>query len=108
MAKEKTIDDVFEAIEQLAITTKKGFDGVDERFNTIDERFNDVDVRFNIIEKNLFAIDSKIESIDKRLESIEQTLGPLVQVSGAMQHEIRELNLRVSKLEHKAGLTTVK
>jgi len=108
MAKEKTIDDVFEAIEQLAITTKKGFDGVDQRFKEVDERFNDIESDLATFKKEtestLFSMNSKLETIDNRLDAIDKTLGPLVQISGAMQTEIRSLNLRVSRLEHEAGL----
>jgi len=129
--KEKTINDLFKIVEKnsssmeslvktvdhLAAITKKGFDNTVDKddFNDLrshmyefkDEMYDlkdDMTSFKNATKIALYSMDSKIESIDKRLDAIDKTLGPLVQISSAMQTEIRSLNLRVGKLEHKAGL----
>jgi hypothetical protein len=106
---EKNIKDLFKAVDFLAVITKKGFDNsvAKEDFKAFKEKIYDFKDEMTSFKKvggiTLFSIDGKLEMVDKRLKKIEDTLGPLVQISGAMQTEIRSLNLRVSKLEHKAG-----
>lgn len=73
-------------LEDLAIITQKGFDGVDkridklkseidERFDTVDERFNKVEERLDRIENILIARhDREIELLRDRILEIETKL----------------------------------
>ena len=92
---------VLGAIEQLAIMTKRGFD------NTIGRsEFNEFREEFNAFRKDtvpvLFSLDSQLNSLDARMKNVEESLEPLLTGYRIMQSEIRDLNKRVDKLEHKA------
>jgi len=94
--KEYSTKDVIDSIDSLAVMTKKGFD----KMVTKDE-FEDYKDEIGM---TLYNIDSKLRTVDERLDAIEKTMGPLVRISGIMQNEIRDLNSRVAKLEHKIGV----
>ena len=104
----KKIDDLAvstaKSIEDLAIITKKGFD------NTVSkEEFTEFKTEMTEFKKGtettLFNLDGHAKKTNERLDAIEKAMGPLVQVSGFMQKEIRELNMRVNRLEHKVGIS---
>ncbi|HCB35216.1 MAG: hypothetical protein A2W52_03695 [Candidatus Taylorbacteria bacterium RIFCSPHIGHO2_02_49_25] len=84
-------------VDSLARSTKEGFDRMDAFHNEMTEFAHKTSL-------TLFNIDGKLQTVDQRLDAIEKTLGPLVQVSSFMQKEIRELNTRVTRLEHNAGI----
>ena len=95
--KEYSSKEIIGSIDNLAIITKKGFDGMYE--------FRDEMIDFkNEVGQTLFSIDSKLKTVDKRLDAIEKILGPLMKISTLMENEIRSLNSRVSLLEHKIGM----
>jgi methyl-accepting chemotaxis protein len=56
------------AIEDLAVSTKNGFDQVDERFERMDERFDQMDNRFDRIE------NISIGSHERRIENLEDSV----------------------------------
>lgn len=94
---DKKIDVLTEIVDGLARSTKQGFDAAFAFQKDMTEFAHKTAL-------TLFNIDSKLQTVDQRLDAIEKTLGPLVQVSSVMQKEIRELNARVTKLEHNANL----
>ena len=59
-----------EQIDKLAISTAKGFESVDERFNKVDERFESMEKRFDEIDKRFDGIDGKIEGVNKRIDDL--------------------------------------
>ncbi|HEY4516057.1 MAG TPA: hypothetical protein VJH67_02625 [Candidatus Paceibacterota bacterium] len=91
-----SINDVSDTVDSLAISAKNGFDNMVSK-----TEFGDFKDEINT---TLFNIDNKLRTVDQRLEAIEKILGPLMRVSSLMQNEIRNLNSRVARLEHKAGI----
>ena len=102
--------EVNESIESLARITKAGFDNTVSKteFNEFKTEMYDFRDHMLGFEKKtditLLNLDNHAQETNKRLDAIEKTLGPLVQVSGLMQKEIRNLNVRVERLEKQAGL----
>jgi archaellum component FlaC len=68
---------VEEAVDELAVSVKKGFDRVDERFEKIDEKFEKIDEKFEKIDEKFNKIDGRLHGIDMRLNGIECRLGGL-------------------------------
>lgn len=99
-----TLSTIAESIDILAVSTKKGFDEV---FKFRDEMYEFIDEMTEFKKKTettLFNIDSKLETVDKRLDKIEKVLEPLMLTSTLMTREIRGLDIRVARLEQKAGI----
>ena len=87
MSKQKT------TIEDLAIMVKRGFDQTASKQDLaqgLAEVRKEFHERLNIIEDDV--------------HDIKVALGPLVHMVAAMDTEIKNLNLRVNRLERKAGL----
>jgi predicted nuclease with TOPRIM domain len=97
VTKKATFASIEKSIDGLAVIAKKGFDETNEKLDDL------VEFKKNA-ELTLYNMDRKLHTVDQRLDAIEKTLGPLVHVSGFMQKEIRNLNVRISRLEHKAGI----
>ncbi|OHA18371.1 MAG: hypothetical protein A2836_03235 [Candidatus Taylorbacteria bacterium RIFCSPHIGHO2_01_FULL_45_63] len=119
VSKKVTLASISKSIEQLAtkndleklgVITAHGFDTTvaETKFTEFKDEFTEFkDDMTEFAQKTaltLFNMDSKLQTVDQRLDAIEKTLGPLVQVSSVMQKEIRDLNSRVTKLEHHAGI----
>ena len=87
-------------LEKLALITKKGFDGVDEKFKNIDEKFKNID-------KNFKNIDEKFENIDKNFKDIDEKINTLPDkefVENAVNNgvaEIRKSLVVIVKKENK-------
>lgn len=80
--KEITNENLASMIEDLASSTKKGFDGVDKRFGEIDKRFDNV-------ERDINEIKGSIEDINLRFGSVAWAI------------DLKDLKGRVQKLEQK-------
>ena len=65
-------------IEDLAVTTKRGFDAVDKRFeelgNEVNSRFDAVDKRFVNLEADVSYLKSRVEEIGRTLNHHEEIL----------------------------------
>ncbi len=95
--------DLERSVEKLAVITARGFENTVSK--TVFTEFKDDMTEFaKKTGVTLFNLDSHARTTNERLDAIEKILGPLVQVSSVMQKEIRDLNLRVTKLEHHAGM----
>ena len=88
-------------IENLAVSTKEGFDNVDDKFNKIDDKFNKIDGKFNKIDNKFNKIDDKFLSLTARMEegflSIHQELKEIRQ-------QINFINSDISRLEKKINV----
>ncbi len=91
---------VLDAIEQLAIMTKHGFDHVTTELTEFREEFNTFK---NATTETLFSLDNKVNDIDTRLKKVEEALEPLLTGYRIMQNEISDLIKRIEKLELKVG-----
>ena len=91
------------SIEKLAVITARGFENTVSKteFTEFKNEMTDFAKKTGV---TLFSLDSHARTTNERLDAIEKILGPLVQVSSVMQKEIRDLNLRVTKLEHREGI----
>lgn len=95
--KEYSAKEIIDSIDSLARMTKKGFDDMYEFINEMTDFKNEAGM-------TLFNIDSKLRTVDQRLDAIEKILGPLMKTTFVMGNEIRGLNTRVERLEHKVGI----
>jgi len=98
MAKKKdtSIDDLADAINALATTMEKRFDGVDKRFDGVDKRFDGVDKRFD-------GVDKRFESIDKRFDRQDIEIKEIKNQLFTMTSEQRETREAIERLENKYG-----
>ena len=69
------------AIESLSIKVEKKFEQIDERFKQIDVRFSYMDARFDALDARLNSIENEqrlmrlsIENIDGRLMGVENDI----------------------------------
>ena len=83
-------------IEDLAVMVKRGFDQTASKQDLADLRkeFWDVHKHF----------DERLRLIEDDIRDIKAALGPLVHMVAAMDTEIKNLNMRVNRLERKVGL----
>lgn len=80
----KRVEKLIEAkIDGLAVSTAKGFEGVDKRFNEVDKRFESLEAKMK----------TDVESINKRIDDFAET-----KVSKIVY---KELENRVQKIESK-------
>ena len=107
---DKKIDALVTTVDSLAIATKRGFDNTVSKTEFTEFKEEMLDFKRDMTdfkkkaEMTFFNLDSHARTTNERLDAIEKILGPLVQISSFMQKEIRELNSRVIKLEHHAGI----
>ena len=87
-------------IENLAVMVKRGFDDVTRRMAT-KEDLAELRKEFFEVHKHF---DERLRLIEDDVHDIKVALGPLVHMVAAMDTEIKNLNLRVNRLERKAGL----
>ncbi|MFZ2038316.1 MAG: hypothetical protein WAV11_00010 [Minisyncoccia bacterium] len=104
--KEKvTLESLSNNIDNLAMAVGKGFAHVDDRLNKFEDGYNNLENRFDNLEKTMkvgfIEVNEKLTSIDKRLTVVEDTLPPIINMQTVQSHEIRELNMRVDKIEKK-------
>ena len=104
--KEKvTLESLSTSIDNLAMAVGKGFERVDEKFGNLENRFDGLETNLNDFKNttkyNFIEVNDKLTSLDKRLTVVEVTLPPIVNIQTVQSHEIRELNMRVGKIEKK-------
>ena len=87
-------------IENLAVMVKRGFDDVTGRMATKQDL---ADLRKEFWEANKLFND-RLNLIEDNVHDIKVAFGPLVHMVAAMDTEIKNLNMRVNRLERKAGL----
>ena len=80
-------------IEDLAVMVKRGFDDVTGRMAT---KQDVADLRKEFHER--------ISNVEDDVHDIKIALGPLVHVVATLDTEVKNLNMRVNRLERKAGL----
>lgn len=89
--------------QNLGRMIKKGFDGVDKRFETVDKGFEAVDKRFETVDKRFNRIEGKLDTLEKGHEDIVLRLDQV-----AYTFELRDLekrfDKRLKKIELKLGL----
>ena len=83
MAKEKM------TIEDLAVMVKRGFDQTASKQDLAELRKE---------------FHERMSNIEDDVHDIKGALGPLVHMVAAMDTDIRNLNMRVNRLERKVGL----
>ena len=98
------------SLDGLAVMIQRGFSSTvnkEEFISFKDEMYDFKDEMLSFKSKTesaLYNINEKLQTIDGRIDAIEKTLGPLVHVTGALQREYRNHELRISKLERKVGV----
>ena len=84
-------------LDLLAEMIKKGFDGVDERFETSEKSVN---ARFDVLEKDVRELKVDVRELKGGQDDILLKLNNMV-----YRFEFRDLEGRVTFLEKHAGLT---
>src|ERR1035437_6569708 len=106
-------------IDQLAVMVSKGFfsmekriDGVEEKF---ENRFTGLDSKMEGLDKRMdrqetgtkfgfSEVNEKLTSVEQRLGKVEDALQPIIMTQKFTTIEIRKLNIRVTKIEHKISI----
>jgi hypothetical protein len=101
----EAIDSKFGSIEEsitnLAIMTKKGFDKVNTDTKETNEKLDDY---IKKTDSTLFNLDSTLNSVDTRLKKVEIMLEPLYTGYTIMQNHLRDLDIRITRVEEKTGI----
>ena len=110
MLKKKPKKSLEALIENLARSTKGGFDSMGQKFHTIDQKFHTIDQRFNVVDKN-FEMQTKLfiekfNLIDADIKDLKRAISPLMNVLGNQDRTILKLEDRISRVERKVGLTS--
>ena len=84
------MDDKITTIVDLAVMVKRGFDGVDKRFDSVLQ-----------IQKDMLE---ELNATHEDVRYLKNTVGALGQSDIAHEAAIEELKTRVHRLEQKAGL----
>ncbi len=86
---------VSEAVDDLALSVKVGFDRVDERFEKVDGRLEKIEGRLEKVEEKLEKVEVRLELVEVRLEKVEERLEKVeVRLDGA-ENQIRGVNSRL-------------
>ncbi len=64
-----------QSIEELAISTGKGFAAVDEQFKRVDESFADMDKRFDKLEYKAVEQNPRITILEDKMKIVSTKLG---------------------------------
>ena len=99
--KETTIDDLAGMVQRGFLNQESKFN---KRFDTIEEEISGLKDFEKRTDKAVFELQSDMDEVKKRLGSIEKTLGPLTYTVDNMKFNLRDYELRISRLEKKAGL----
>jgi uncharacterized protein YoxC len=59
-------------IEELALITKNGFDGVDKRFEKVEQRFDGVNKRFEKVEQKVDRVIEKVNTLDQKVDNFKE------------------------------------
>jgi len=88
--------------DDLTLSIKSGFDGVDKKFDIIDKRFDGVDKRFNGVDKILSHVESIMVTKDYLDEKLADMRGDIVIL---LRKEDRKLEALIEKLKKKHIIT---
>lgn len=67
------LDKIDTKIEELALSTKQGFDEMEERFEKIDRRFDGIDLRLDGVNVRLSGLDRRMDdfSVNYRRKKVQ-------------------------------------
>ena len=114
--KDPTIKDVMVAIEDLAISTAKGFSEVyavmDKRFGSVDKQFESVNERFKSIDKRFdelhsemygefYKLEKRVDIIEHKIDQLRTSTDEEVEV---IYQDIADAKKRIARLEKKLKL----
>ena len=85
-----TNEDLARLIENLAISTARGFSDMDKRFEGND----------NLTK----TIIDRLDGLGSSVADIKRTLGPIVQMIAISEREINSIKLRLNRVERKVGI----
>lgn len=96
---EVTNKDLLVAIDNLAVSTAKGFEQVDKRFEQVDKRFEQVDRRFDEVDRRFEGVDTRLNNLT--VATRENTRGiNLINVRlGLRDSEMDELQVKVTNID---------
>ncbi len=107
MVKKLTIEDVKDAIDDLAVMVNKGFTETDKY---IDKRMDSVDKRMDLMDKRMDKVESlqrdmleELQATHEDVRHIHTTVTMLVHSEAAYEAALTGLKDRVYRLEQKAG-----
>jgi len=87
---------VGEAVGELAVITKKGFDAVDKRFDGVDYRLDKVESRLDKVELRLDKVEVRLDRVEDRLGDVEEGVDSFKRVW--FNHEARIGKLEVKRV----------
>lgn len=99
------LETLTEIVDALARSTKQGFDNIATK-QEFTEFKGDMTAFAKQTGITLFNLDSHARTTNERLNAIEKSLPPLGNLSEALKREVQQLNMRVGRLETKAGIAT--
>ncbi|HEY4506070.1 MAG TPA: hypothetical protein VJJ24_01300 [Candidatus Paceibacterota bacterium] len=88
---------VHKIIEELARSTKDGFD-------TVNKQFGDVNAQFDGVNKQFQTMFEGMRLMQDDIKDIKRATGPIVQMLGQHDMGMQKLDERVRRLERKAGI----
>lgn len=98
-ALEKKVDKI---LDYLAVMTRENndqFAAIDNRFEAIGKRFDAIDKRFDAIDEDLATLKGTTRRIEERQALSEQSIGVLQDADRARQDDIRQPDIRLSRVE---------
>ncbi len=111
-ALEKKVDKI---LDYLAVMTRENndqfaaidnrFEAIDHRFEAIGKRFDAIDKRFDAIDEDLATLKGTTRRVEERQALSEQSIGVLQDADRVGQDDIRQLDIRLSRVEdqHKSN-----
>ena len=109
--KEPTLRDVIQTIDELAITTAKGFRDVEKRFSEHDKRFDQINKKIEDemrsvkaeISLGLREVKEEINQLEKRIDSNRagavKDINELVEKVEVCELDITKLKQKIAKLK---------
>lgn len=89
-------DNKYEKIlDYLEVLTKN----LDEFKSEVDRRFDAVDKRFDAVDEDLVTLKGTTRRIEERQGLAEKSIGILQEADRARQDDIRQLDIRLSRIE---------
>ncbi len=92
---------VAEAVGELAIITKKGFDGVYERLDKVEVGLDKVEKRLDAVEVGLVKVEVRLDKVEIRLDRVEDRLGDVEEGIDSFKRVWFNHEARIGKLETK-------
>ena len=83
-------------LENLAVIINHGFNGVQKRLDQTSTKQEVQELRKDMTES--------LRIISDDVHDLKVAMGPLVRVMAAFETDVRNLNLRVNKIERRVGL----